>query len=210
MAARYLAREDASVVTICGCGEQGRSQLHALARVRPLRRVFAFDADAERAKAYAAEVSDALGLDAQVARDLAAATRTSDIVVTCTPARRYFIERDMIVPGTFVAAVGADSESKQEIAPELLASSTVVADVLEQCVRIGDLQHAITLGVMRREDVHAELAEVVTGRKPGRRSPEEIIVFDSTGTALQDVAASAIVYERAVAAGNTLSIALGG
>jgi alanine dehydrogenase len=210
VAARHLARADASIATICGCGEQGRSQLRALALVRPLRMVFAFDTDAERARAYAAEMSAALGLEVRPAHDLPEATRASHISVTCTPARRYFIERGMVSAGAFIAAVGADAESKQEIEPELLAGSTVVADVLEQCAAIGDLHHAFALGIMKRDDVYAELAEIVSGSKPGRRSDDEIIVFDSTGTALQDVAAAAIVYEKALADGSARSVALGG
>jgi ornithine cyclodeaminase/alanine dehydrogenase-like protein (mu-crystallin family) len=85
----------------------------------------------------------------------------------------------------------------------------VVVDVLEQCATIGDLHHALSNGVMTRGDVYAELAEVVTGSKPGRRSADETIVFDSTGTALQDAAACAIVYEKAIADGQAVSIALG-
>src|SRR5262249_4175609 len=105
--------------------------------------------------------------------------------------------QEHVAPGTFVAGVGADNEDKQELDPRLLASSKVVADVLEQCAEIGDLHHAIAAGLMQRGDVHAELAEVVAGKKAGRTSQEEITIFDSTGTALQDVAAAAVVYERA-------------
>jgi alanine dehydrogenase len=115
-----------------------------------------------------------------------------------------------VAPGAFVAAVGADHPDKQEIEPELLAASAVVTDLLEQCAAIGDLHHAIAAGLMGPGEVRAELAEVVSGRKSGRLSEDEIVVFDSTGTALQDVAAAVLVYERARAAGAGLSIALGG
>lgn len=107
-----------------------------------------------------------------------------------------------------MAAVGADNPEKQEIEPELLAQSAVVADVLDQCATMGDLHHALAAGLMRRDDVRAELADIVSGR-PGRRSDDEIVVFDSTGTALQDVAAAALVYDRARATGAGLSIRLG-
>jgi ornithine cyclodeaminase/alanine dehydrogenase-like protein (mu-crystallin family) len=112
-------------------------------------------------------------------------------------------------PGTFIAAVGADSSDKQELDPGLMAAGIVVVDVLEQCALIGDLHHALETGAMSRADVHAELAEVVVGRKAGRRSADEVTIFDSTGTALQDVAAAAIVYEKAVAAGAGLRVVLG-
>jgi ornithine cyclodeaminase/alanine dehydrogenase-like protein (mu-crystallin family) len=208
VAARYLAKDAARSVTICGCGEQGRSQLRALACVRPLRRAMALDLDFDRAKGFAAEMSRELSIDVSAVQTLDDQTRSSDIWVTCTTARRWFVGRSHVAPGAFIAAVGADNPEKQEIEPELLASSVVIADILDQCATIGDLHHAIAVGVMRREDVRAELAEVVTGRKTGRTSPDEIIVFDSTGTALQDVAASRLVYERALAAGVGISVDL--
>jgi alanine dehydrogenase len=210
VAAKYLARPDARVVTLCGCGEQGRSQLRALALVRELRTVFAFDLAADRAERYAREMATELGIEVRPVRDLRAATLQSDICVTCTTARHFILERDQIAPGSFVAGVGADNPEKQELDPTLLASSTVVADNLEQCATIGDLHHAIDAGLMSRADVYAELAEIVAGRKPGRRSAEEIIVFDSTGTALQDVAAAALVYQKALAAGLGMPVLLGG
>ena len=138
-----------------------------------------------------------------------AALAASDVCVTCTPARKPFLFKDQVRPGTFVAAVGADSADKQELDPHLMAAGVVVTDVLDQCAAIGDLHHALDAGVMSRDAVYAELAEVVAGRKPGRRSPEEITIFDSTGTALEDVAAAVVVYEKAIAAGVGLSVALG-
>jgi alanine dehydrogenase len=209
VAARYLARGDASIAAVCGCGEQGRSQLRALARVRPIDHVFAFDVDSSRADRYADELSRELGLDITPVRKLGDATCRADIWVTCTPAHRWLLGREHVRPGAFVAAVGADNPEKQEIEPALLAASTVVVDVLDQCASIGDLHHALELGVIRREDVHAELAEVVSGRRPGRTRADEVIVFDSTGTALQDVAAAKLVYERAVEAGVGLVVDLG-
>lgn len=174
-----------------------------------MRRAYAFDTDHAVAQAYAREMAAELDLDVSAARDSVEAVRDCDVCVTCTPSRRAFLLREHVRPGTFVAAVGADSGDKQEIDPALLAASVLVVDVLDQCAAIGDLHHALEAGVLTRESVHAELAEVVTGRKPGRRSPEEITVFDSTGTALQDVAAAALVYEKAVASGAGLRVALG-
>jgi ornithine cyclodeaminase/alanine dehydrogenase-like protein (mu-crystallin family) len=103
----------------------------------------------------------------------------------------------MVRPGTFIAAVGADNEHKQEIEPALLAQAKVVTDLTGQAACIGDLHHAVEAGVMSAADVHAELGEVVAGRKPGRTRDDEVIVFDSTGTGLQDVAAAIAVYKQA-------------
>ena len=210
VAAKYLARIDARVVTVCGCGEQGRSQLRAILCVRPVRRVNAFDIDADRAAAYAEEMSSELGIPVTTVAELGEHTHDTDIWITCTPAHRWFLGRNHVRPGTFVAAVGADNGDKQEIEPDLLASSVVIADVLDQSVSIGDLHHALVAGVMRREDVRAELAEIVGGSKQGRLTDDEVVVFDSTGTALEDVAAAEIVYQRALTAGAGIPIDLGG
>jgi alanine dehydrogenase len=140
--------------------------------------------------------------------DLRAALRESDVCVTCTPSRRPLVAGDDVTPGTFIAAVGADDRGKQELTPELVASSTLVVDVLEQCAEIGELQHVLAAGLMTREGVHAELGDVVTGRRPGRTRDEEITIFDSSGTALQDVAAAVLVYERAVASGRGTDVKL--
>jgi len=201
VAARYLARENCHTALICGCGGQAPAQLRALLRVRSPRRVYFYDQDRAKAQSFAAALGTEIGLPMEPVADLAQAVAASDIVITCTTARRYFIERGMVRPGTFVAGVGADNENKQELDPLLLAHGKLVTDLTDQCCAIGDLHHAVDAKVMSREDVHAELGEIIAGRKPGRASDEEIIVFDSSGTALQDVAAAVAVYRRALADG---------
>jgi len=209
VAAKYLARPDATVATICGCGNQGRISLKALAQVRPLKRAYAFDIDETRMRRFADELSKELEIEVKAVNDLAKAVRESDICVTCTPSKRYFLNSDYVSPGTFIAAVGADNEEKQEIDPVLLASNKVVVDLLDQCAAIGELHHALNLGLLTKADVYGELGEVIAGNKSGRISDDEIIIFDSTGTALQDVAAAAIVYERAMVGGIGVVINLG-
>jgi alanine dehydrogenase len=209
VATKHLARPDASVVTICGCGEQGRSQLRALTCVRPVQRALAYDVSADRAEQFAREMAAELHIDVVPVGELGEATRSSDIWVTCTTAYRWFLGRGHVALGAFIAAVGADHPEKQEIEPDLMAASAVVADVLEQCATMGDLHHALDAGVMQRDDVRADLADIVCGRRVGRRSPDEIIVFDSTGTALQDVAVAALIYDRALAANRGLRVTLG-
>jgi ornithine cyclodeaminase/alanine dehydrogenase-like protein (mu-crystallin family) len=163
--------------------------------------VWLFDADPARAQALAARARAELGISVAGVTDLHGALREADVCVTCTPSRRAFVFRDDVAPGTFVAAVGADNQGKQELEPELVASSTLVVDVLEQCAEIGELQHALAAGLMTRADIHAELSEIVVGRRPGRTRLDEITVFDSSGTALEDVAAAMVVYEKARATG---------
>jgi ornithine cyclodeaminase/alanine dehydrogenase-like protein (mu-crystallin family) len=160
--------------------------------------MYAFDQDEKRARDFAEEFSGELRTEVCTASKLSSAIKSSDVCVTCTPARQYFIHGEYVSPGTFIAAVGADNDDKQELDPRLLASSTVVADVLAQCIEIGDLHHAVVQGLVRPDQVHAELGQVVAGKRPGRTSSDEITIFDSTGTALQDVAAAALVYEKAL------------
>ena len=197
VAAKYLARRDSRIITICGCGNQGRVQLKALARAYRFQTIFAYDNSEQQALQFAHELASDLKVSVTVVADLAPAVRQSDICVTCTSSRQPFLGHDDVRPGTFVAAVGADNPEKQEVHPNLLAKSKIVCDILEQCAVMGDLHHALDAGVLTRADVHAELGEVVAGRKSGRESEEEIIIFDSTGMALQDVAAAAFLYEKA-------------
>lgn len=209
VAARSLARPSASAVCVYGCGEQGRVHLRALARVLPLQVGYVWDIDKSRAKELAAELEGELGFEITAVDDHRDAARRADVCVTCTPSSEFLIGRDDVRPGTFVAGVGADNPHKRELAPELLAESKVVVDALEQCATIGDLHHALEAGVMTRERVHAELGAIVAGRVAGRTSDEEIVVFDSTGMALQDVAAAVVVYERALEAGSGLTVEFG-
>lgn len=197
VAAKCLARNDSSVATICGCGEQGRAQLPALLLMLPIKTVYAFDLNDETAESFARDFSRELKIGIDAVRALPSAIRRSDVVVTCTTAKQLFVNKADVAPGTFIAAVGADDAHKQEIDPALLARVKVVADSLEQCCAIGDTHHAITRGLMRKEDVYAELAEIVAGGKPGRTHDVDIIVFDSTGVAIEDAVVAAAVYEKA-------------
>ncbi len=197
LAARYLAREHSRSILICGCGDQGRAQLEALRSVLPLERAAAWDRDFGRAEELARRIGEA-GLEAEAVRDLPADGSPFDVIVTATSAREPFLERRSVHPGTFVAAVGADSPGKSELHPEVMRNARVVADVLAQCAVMGDLHHALAAGAIRLDEVHGELAELVAGAKPGRTSEDEVTIFDSTGTALQDVASAVAIYDKAL------------
>lgn len=208
VAGKYLARSDSHTATVVGCGVQGEIQLAAIKTVLPLQRALMIDTDHARAEDAAARATTRLGLRAEAAKDLRAALRESDVCVTCTPSRRAYVMAGDIRAGTFIGAVGADSEGKQELDPTLVAGATLVVDVIDQCAEIGELQHALAAGLMTRDQVHAELGDLVVGRRPGRTHPDEITIFDSTGTALQDVAAAIAVYEKARATGRGTEVSL--
>jgi alanine dehydrogenase len=209
IAVSFLARRSARTATFIGCGVQARAHVAAISAVRELERGFVFDLDEEKAAAFAKEMHMLHPFEILVATDLGRATRASDIIVTTTSATRAFLGADHVSPGTFVAAVGADNEHKQEIEVALLRASVVIPDDMEQCATIGDLHHAIDAGVIARRDVRATLDEVVAGVKPGRLSEDEIVIFDSTGVAIEDVAAASMVFERALADGAGLAVRLG-
>jgi ornithine cyclodeaminase/alanine dehydrogenase-like protein (mu-crystallin family) len=205
LAARNLARRDATIVTLCGCGQQAMAQLEALGEIATIAKVYAFDTDADKARSFA---KASLIFPVEVARDLSTAARNSDIIVTCTTARMPFLACGDVKAGAFVAAIGADNPEKSEIAPALMAKAKVVVDALDQCVVMGDLHHAIEAGVMTRDDVYASLGDVIAGSVTTLPKPDDIVIFDSTGVALQDVSSAACVYERAIAAGIGAAIGL--
>lgn len=210
LAATYLALPDADTITIVGCGEQGESQLRAMAVVRPLRRALVLDRDFDKACSFAERLSPAVGFPIEPRRELSDAIRSSQICVTCTTSQSAFVDRPHLHPGLFIAAVGADNPSKQEIHPQVMANCRVVVDSLSACASGGDLHHAIAAGLMTENDAYGELSAIVSGRLPGRTTADELFVFDSTGTALQDVAASLVVYDRAVADGRGVSVSMAG
>ncbi len=199
VAVRHLARRNARSLLLAGCGVQAWYQLAAVHAERPLACAHVFDIRPHVARAFAARASDALGINVQSVPALRPASLASDVIVTCTPATGAFLGEADVSPGALVAAVGADNASKQELEPALLGAVAIITDVTAQCAEIGDLHHALVAGTVALADVRAELGEVVAGMRPGRVREDERIVFDSTGTALQDVAVAALAYERALA-----------
>ena len=197
VAAKYLSVKDASTATIIGCGIQGRISLRMLMKVRPIKKVYIYDRDPGQQENFVKNLED-VKVDIQPVQNIAVGLKYSDICVTCTTSTKGFLKNEDILPGTFIAAVGADNESKQELDPRLLSNNIVVTDVTKQCSKIGELHHAIDEGLMTVENVYAELGEIIAGIKKPPSLEKQMVIFDSTGMALQDVAAAAVVYERAI------------
>jgi alanine dehydrogenase len=195
LAARHAARAGAETLAVIGCGAQAQAQVEAMLDVLPLKRGVAFDADPAKAEHLASAMAGVLPF--KVAAGLGGATLGADVIVTCTTSRTPFLDVEGLSPGAFVAAVGADSPEKSEIAPALMAKAAVVTDVSAQCLVMGDLHHAVRAGAMTPDQVRAELGDLVAGAKRGRLDDKEIVIFDSTGAAIQDVASAAVVYDRA-------------
>jgi len=209
VAARHLARRDAETIAFVGCGTQARYHLAALLALEwpRLRTLRCFDINPGAAEKLCA-AAGRHRLDAVTATSAAQACRDADIVVTTTPANAPIIDCGELRAGCFVAAVGADNPTKCEIAPALMAQARVVPDITAQAETMGDLRAAIAARAMHRDDVHAELAQIVSGQRAGRTSQQDIFIFDSTGTAIQDLAAASIVYQRASADPAALRVAL--
>ena len=186
LAAETLARPGAGAAAVVGCGVNGRAVARTfLARGRP---VLLWDAQPGRAKEVAAE------LGAGAARSLAEAL-AADVVATVTPGRQILLAPGTLRPGQHVSLMGADGSGKAEIAVDELLRARVVCDDWEQGSHSGDIARAVESGRLRREDV-AELGRILAGDERGRRSDDEITVFDSTGLAVQDLAVALTVYER--------------
>lgn len=201
LAARYLSRENSHTVLVCGAGRQGGNQLEFLTTVREIRKAFVWSPVPEELPRFVESHASRLGIEIVPVERPADVSRDVDIIITATPSTEYYLGSDGVAAGTFVAAMGADSGHKQEIDPALMANNKLVTDMTSQCATVGELHHALDAGLMSQEDVHAMIGEVVAGQKPGRENPDEIIVFDSTGTALQDAAAAIACYTKAIETG---------
>lgn len=204
LAARLLAMPDSATLLVCGCGAQGHAHVQAMREIFSFTDLLAWDEKEEVAEAFARD------LHGTAVTDVSDASPAADVIVCCTSSRTPYLSSNIISPGTFIAAVGADNPDKNEVAPELMAEAVVVTDSTKQCAVMGDLHHAIAAGFMKEGDVCAELADVLVGTADRRRSAEDIIVFDSTGIGLLDATASAAIYERSVAMGIFDQVALAG
>lgn len=209
VAAKYLANAEAKTATIIGCGVQGRVQLLALLEVLPLETIYAHDLDRKLRDAFVEQLRAETSREIVAVDDFANGTTRSQVIVTCTPSRKSFLRPAHVAPGAFIAAVGADSHDKQELDTSLVAGARVIVDLLDQCADIGELRHAIAAGAMTSTEVAGELGDVVGRAVRPRVGPTDRVVFDSTGSAIQDVAAAGVAYARAQAGEFKPAIRLG-
>jgi alanine dehydrogenase len=193
---RALGPANATAALLIGAGRQARGQLDALRSATKVSSVAVFDLDPSRAEDVAGHART-LGLEASVVDDVRGAAGTSQIIVTVTPAQAPILRDADVGQGTLVVALGADAPGKQELDPWLVARSRLVVDLVEQAADSGELQHALAAGLMTRDDVHAELAQILVGDRQARAEDGDTIVFDGTGTALQDVAAANVLISAA-------------
>ncbi len=142
-------------------------------------------------------MSAELGIEARAEKGAQAVCEAADILITATPAREPLVRAEWLRPGLHITALGSDGVGKQELEPACVQLADLfVTDRREQCASLGELQHALAQGLVREEDVHADLGEVVAGRKAGRTSERQITIADLTGVGFQDTAVASLAYDR--------------
>ncbi len=198
VAARALALPGPLEVGIIGAGWQARTQIHALARAVSVNRFRVFSRDAERRARFVAEVGRDLGVRLTAVDSAEAAVRDSQVVVTMTSAGQPVLDAGWVAPGTLVIGAGSNIPTKAELPADLVArADLVVVDQLEAArIESGDLLLAEAAGAFDWARA-VELGAVLTGAVAGRPSPEAIVLFESHGLAVWDVAAGAVVLAAA-------------
>lgn len=202
VATKYMAREDASTVGIIGAGFQARSQLEAVHAVRPVSRARVFSRTPERRERFAERMSARLGIEVTAAESAEECVSGSDVVITITSSSRPVLEGGWLSPGAHVNAAGANHWMRRELDGSAVGRCDVIAtdDVEQAKLECGDLLYPVERGTVRWEQVR-NLSDVVAGRTPGRRSGDDITLFESQGLALQDIAVGARIYRLALERG---------
>jgi ornithine cyclodeaminase/alanine dehydrogenase len=199
---KYLARADAEILCVIGAGNQARRQLRAIMRVRKLAEVRVWDALPAFLNAYVKEMSADTGLKICKCATAEEAVRGADIIVTTTRGRSGpVVKKEWVQPGTHIAAIGADMPGKQELYADVYAGAKVVNDSIDLCVKNGETQNAVKAGIIRPEDIHAEIGEIILGKKPGRESKDEVTIFDTVGMSIQDIVTAVLLYKGALEKG---------
>jgi len=193
VATKHLATEDARSLGLVGAGGQSYTQLEAIATVRDIERVVIADRNPERQEAFIAAFDDRF----EVVADSIERAAGCDILSTITPVRDPIVPRAALGELTHVNAIGADAEGKQEHDVQTLLDARLIIDDYEQCIHSGEINVPYAAGDLNDDDIDGELGEVIVGDAPGREPEDELTVFDSTGLAIQDVAAAHTVYEHA-------------
>ncbi len=200
IAAKYLARRNSKIVGFIGAGAQARTQLAALLEVfGSFDEVRVWSIDKTRRK-FKEEMDAKYGHLCRIVAVESAekAVRDADIVVTVTPSRKPLVMKDWISPGTHFNCIGADAPGKEEIDPMILREAKIVVDDWEQASHSGEINVPLSKGLISKENIWAELGEIVAGKKAGRTSDDEITVFVSTGLAIQDAVTANLVYKKAL------------
>ena len=197
VATDYLAVENASSLGLVGAGVQSYMQLEAISEVRPIEEVVVSDPDEERVEQFVETYEDQFDVRGGSIADAG----SCDVLSTVTPVEDPIVDLEDVGEHTHINAIGADAEGKHELADAVLEAARIVIDDHEQCTHSGEINVPYGEGVLTDADIYGEIGELVVGAKDGRSDETGITVFDSTGLAIQDVAAAHVVYKQASADG---------
>jgi alanine dehydrogenase len=202
VSAKHMARKNSKRLAIVGAGHMASGTLATCNEVFKWDEVRVWSRTQKTLDRFHAEEQPKYKhLQILTSTDLERTVRGADVVVTVTPARGPLVMNEWIARGTHIAAVGADKAGDQELDPRIVQRARIFVDDIRQCRTDGEINVPLREGLIGEKDIAGEIGEVITGRKPGRTSDEEITLFDSTGIALQDSATVPLEYERALAAG---------
>ena len=198
VAARHLARENASTACVIGAGMQARLQLAAMMLVRPITSAMIWARDLDKARTLAKDLTKELGVPVAASADAEAAVSSADMVITTTPASDPLVMADWLRPGQLIIAVGSDQDHKCELDPACFSrADRYVPDSQAQTAERGELRAAIAAGLISEEQNFFELGEIASGLIPGRQSAGAIIVADLTGAGVQDTAIATYAFAKA-------------
>ncbi len=199
IAAKYLARKSTRTIGIIGTGAQARFQLRALRHVRDFDQVLVFGRSDARLKQYVDDMYAELAVDVIRVNSIEEVVRQSDIVVTTTPSRKPLIQADWLHAGLHITAMGSDAEHKKELDSAVFSKATqIVCDSKAQCLRLGELHHAYSAGVLNEATTIFELGEMTSGQQTGRKHDDDITICDLTGTGMQDTVIATYAYRQIV------------
>ena len=197
LATQLLACKEASVAAIFGAGIQGATQLEAVCAVRPVKKAYIFDVNPVAAATYAERQSAKLGVPIYVGSSLEV-LKDVDVICTATGARAPLFQAEHLKPSVHINAIGSFRPHMQELPPEWVASANVYVDHVDSCLaETGDLLIPIEKGLMTRKHILGEIGDVVNGTIAGRTNNHDATLFKSVGVAVQDLAAAALIYEKA-------------
>ena len=209
VATDLLARRDAHILGVIGLGAQAEHEIDAVLAVRPITRILAATRTAGRSREFAERVAAKTGLSVELA-NAEHVVRRSDIVLTVTPATDPVLEAEWVQPGTHISAMGADNSGKQELPVDLFSRASLFVDHAPQAAVIGEAQHLVSLGLTTVERLaQRAIGTLLAENRAGRRSADEITVFDSSGLSIQDIAAAAAaldIVQRSRAFGGPLPL----
>lgn len=209
VATKYLARQDAAVLGIIGTGAQAPFQAEAICAVRSIQKILAYDKDKSRAKRFAQNTSRSLNVAIEAMGSPREVVEQSDILVTVTTSATPVFSGQDLKLGTHINAVGAYTPEMRELDDVTIGRARIVVDTYEGCMaEAGDLLIPLKEGRLSREGVHADLGEIVLGRKPGRTRADEITLFESVGFALEDLVTAHLAYQKAIERGIGLAFNL--